>query len=199
MTSNVLREMMEPHLADCHLVDIPASEEELINNIAGCFDSFKPYSMVVLSEIIGLVSQGRKSWLALLSINHTAKAIRLPQHEQKLTEYELVGIAILKRDYGKVYIRPETLGDKISELFVHEEVDFEAEPEFSRKYYVLTNNEENLRKTVAPRFLRIIARFDELEIEIQGKALVVRLRKAFTPEIGKLIAEFVAEINDGEN
>ncbi len=199
MKNGTLITLLSPLLPNYQMTEIPAAEEECINNIAGCFDSFKSYSMVVLSSLIGLFNHGKKSWLALLSITQTTKGIRIPQHQSQLTEYELIGLAILNRDYGKVFIRPETLADKISELFDQAEIDFESEPEFSSKYYLLADNEERLRKTISPHFLRTISKYDDLEIEIQGKALVVRLRKVFTPEIGKQIAEFVGEINDGEN
>ena len=174
-------------------------EEDKINNLVSRFDSLAVYSWVVLSESFELKKQNNISYLALLSINYYQKSVKTPQNEILTTEQELIGVCELRHDYGQVLIRPETLGDKISDLFVHADFDFSFDPDFSKKYYVVASNEERLRLNVTPSFLSVINKFEGLEIEIVGKTLMVRLRKPYSIENGQLIVNFLQGINDGFN
>ncbi len=115
------------------------------------------------------------------------------------SEYEIIGLVTLRKDYGQVLIRPETIADKISEVFIHTDIDFDIDDEFSRKYYVDAGDEDKLRLKISPGFLNVFRNYDGLEAEINGNIMMVRFRKPFTIETGLSIAGFLTEINDGEN
>jgi|GEM_PF-2058967 len=181
------------------LSDVTQSHGAYISNILSHFDSFAEYNMVVLSEIVEIKKGTSSNFLVLLSINYTFKMSKTPQVESSFSDYEIIGIVNLKKDYGKVLIRPETLGDKITEFFHNVEVDFSMDEKFSKKYYVLTNDETKLRTKISADFLKCIRNYEGLEIEISGQVLLVRLRKAYTVENGRIIAGFVEEIGNGKN
>lgn len=69
-------------------------------------------------------------------------------------------------DLGRVFMRPESLSDKISESYHHVEIDFDHSPEFSDKYYVLAEDESRLRAGVTSALLDAIGAIDGLVIEI---------------------------------
>jgi len=96
-------------------------------------------------------------------------------------------------------IRPETIEDKINDLFSHIDIDFDFDKEFSKKYCVLANNESLLRMNISMQFIERINEINDLEIEINDNILIVRLRKQFTPENGEIIAKFITGINNGRN
>lgn len=86
----------------------------------------------------------------------------------------------LKKDFGKAFIRPETFGDKVFEVLIRQEVDFENHKAFSDKYYFYTEeeNEARIRKLANQGFLDTIYRYDDLVIQIVGRRMMVkRLRR----------------------
>jgi hypothetical protein len=180
---------------------LPATdaEEAMVQNHLSSFDSYQEYTMIVISETVKLVKNHNQYFLSLLNMNYSFKGGKTPQNSQEECVYEVIGLTELRKDYGRVLIRPETIADKIAEIFEHVELDFNTDKEFSRKYYVLSNNESKFRMQVTTPFLNCIAKFDNLEIEINGTILIVRTRKPFSYEITKLIADFISEINDGLN
>ena len=139
------------------------------------------------------------SFLLLLSMTFVYKSTKSPQNETRFSEYELIGIATLKKDYGRVLIRPETIEDKINNLFLSTDIDFDFNKGFSKKYYVVANDETKVRKCISNSFLETVRGFSGLEIELDGNILMVRLKKQFTQENGEIITNFLTAINDGYN
>lgn len=169
--------------------------EDMIMN----FESISNYSQVVFSEAIEIKKNHQISSLHLLSITYIYKSSKIPQNESMHSEYELIGIAKLKKDYGRVLIRPETIEDKIINLFFNIDIDFDFNKDFSKKYYVVANDETKVRNCISNSFLETIRRFSGLEIELNSNILMVRLRKQFTQENGEIITNFLTSINDGYN
>lgn len=184
-------------MPNCQFRELNELEIEHIRNIVSSFESFNDYSLVVLSNAVEIKKNQNISFLVLLSITYRTKSIRIPQNETSFTEYELFGLAKLKRDYGRVLIRPEAISDKISDLFMKVDIDFDFDPDFSKKYFVVSDDESKVRNSISKRFLETVRGFNDLEIEIAGSILLVRLRKPFTPENSKVITDFITAINDG--
>ena len=196
---NLINLSLQPFLSNYNLLSAKETEETMVQNHLSSFDSYQEYTMIVISETVKLVKNHNQSFLSLLNINYSFKGRKIPQNTQEECVYEVIGLAELRKDYGRVLIRPETIADKIAEIFEHVELDFNTDKEFSRKYYVLSNNESKFRMQVTTPFLNCIAKFDNLEIEINGTILIVRTRKPFSSEIAKSIADFLSDINNGLN
>jgi len=96
-------------------------------------------------------------------------------------------------------IKPETIEDKINDLFSHVDIDFDFDKEFSKKYYVIVNNESLFRNNISTQFIETIRDVNGLEIEMNDNILIVRLRKQYTAENGEIIAKFITGINNGRN
>ena len=199
MENNLVIDSLTAKLKDCSLKKLSASEEENIVNVISRFNSLVNYSLVLLTEAVEISKNGNVSYLLLLNLNTTFKGVKVPQSESRISEYELIGVAVLKKNYEQVLIRPETIEDKLNDLFAHTDIDFDFDKQFSKKYCVEATNEELLRMNISAHFLEAIREVDGLEIEIDGKILIARLRKPFTPENGELIAKFITEINNGRN
>jgi|GEM_PF-1045332 len=165
----------------------------------GKFKSLKDYNAVYFvqaSEIRGTRGQG---FLAVVSVNstiiHTGSKY---QRKEALTEWEFIGIAKLSTDFGQVYMRPELLHDKINEYFSPLEIDFDFDKEFSKKYFVLTTDEAKLRERVTQNFLSAIRKHRGLEIEIQGKDMLIRLKKRVSTESAETITELLYDLTKKE-
>jgi hypothetical protein len=86
----------------------------------------------------------------------------------------LFGHLELNKDYGVSYIRPESLKDKVLEMFVPVEIDFPEAPEFSSKYYVLSNDKEKFANAVSPSLMRYLLEVEGLEIEFRNNECLFR-------------------------
>lgn len=84
--------------------------------------------------------------------------------------HELVVID-LPVSVGRVLIRPETLGDKVSDWFTKREIDFPEEKQFSRRYYVLAEDDDRARRGLPTKFLQAVGETDRLVIEIDDTLL----------------------------
>jgi hypothetical protein len=199
MNDSIIIDELNSILANCQFRELSEPEVANIENIILHFDSLTNYSQVILSEAIEIKKNQQLSFLLLLSMTFSYKSTKSPQNETRFSEYELIGIATLKKDYGRVLIRPETIEDKINNLFLSTDIDFDFNKGFSKKYYVVANDETKVRKCISNSFLETVRGFSGLEIEIDGNILMVRLKKQFTQVNGEIITNFLTAINDGYN
>ena len=199
MNDSIIINELNSILANCQFRELSEPEVANIENIILHFDSLSNYSQVILSEAIEIKKNQQLSFLLLFSMTFVYKSTKSPQNETRFSEYELIGIAKLKKDYGRVLIRPETIEDKINNLFLSTDIDFDFNKSFSKKYYVVANDETKVRKCISNSFLETVRGFSGLEIELEGNILMVRLRKQFTQENGEIITNFLTAINDGYN
>jgi len=190
---------LKTRFKDCVLRKLTETEEADVVKTLSRFDSLGSYSLALLSEAVEIKKDENSSYLLLLNLHYTFRGTRIPQNETNISEDELIGLVLLKKSYGKVLIRPETMEDKINDLFSHIDIDFDFDKKFSHKYYTESDNEANFRNQISKQFVETIGEFNGLEIEIDDHVLIVRLRKQYTPENGEIIARFVTGINNGRN
>jgi hypothetical protein len=90
------------------------------------------------------------------------------------SEYQIYGVKRLDCNYGNLLIRPETFGDKVSDLFVHKDRDFRGFPKFSKKYYFIDDQTGFGEMFGKPDRLMLIEQFDDLLIEVKGNKLIAK-------------------------
>ena len=110
-----------------------------------------------------------------------------------LEPYSVVSVS-LGVEMGRVYMRPERIGDKVAEWFKKREVDFDEHALFSSKYYVLASDEVKLRKEATRCFLDAIARYDELVIEIVGSTFYAMLPRKVNEADSRVLAELSFDV-----
>lgn len=86
----------------------------------------------------------------------------------------LFGHLKLDKDFGATYIRPESFKDKVLEMLVPVEIDFAEAPEFSSKYYVLSNEKEKFIEVVSHELMRYLSDVDGIEIEFRDNECLFR-------------------------
>ncbi len=158
------------------------------------FEVFKRYFNVSLRDSFLIKQSGCSSYILF-----TENDIRLPHNKSGVTElreYQTWALAYLKRNLGRVLIRPETLVDKIIELIHPIEIDFKEDKAFSDTFYVVANDYEkaiagidrNLRNAVMD------VRENDFVIEIVEHTLIIGSKKPITPDNAVHLAEFVARV-----
>lgn len=90
----------------------------------------------------------------------------------------LIGFNKSSNNYGNAYLRPESIADKISELFEPVELDIDGFKKFNKKYFLLANNKEKFRNAIKPELLDFLTEIDNLEMEFNKTSYIFRLNKA---------------------
>jgi hypothetical protein len=102
----------------------------------------------------------------------------------------LFGYFLMNKKFPKTYIHQETIREKITDLILKSEVDFEHSKEFSKKFYVLTEDKYRLLELLQFKNLDDLALYPEMEIEINGNACLFRSsRKAISLEEATAFAD----------
>jgi hypothetical protein len=115
-------------------------------------------------------------------------------------EYQTWGVTTLKNDFGHILIKPETLLDKIHDLISPVEIDFPDDLEFSKRFYVVTNDATKARAQLKDSFRATITKLSlkDFIIEIVNNKLVIGNRKILEPESAIAFASFMDNLSRTE-
>lgn len=112
-------------------------------------------------------------------------------------EMQCWGYLETKQDYGHLLIRPENLTDKLIELINPAEVDFDDDPFFSKKFYVLSEDPFKTQMMLNSKFRELVKKIPKRDfiIEIRGKQLVITNQKVINPEDVGNFADFLSSLS----
>ncbi|MEO8885087.1 MAG: hypothetical protein ABI367_03430 [Mucilaginibacter sp.] len=158
------------------------------------FEVFKRFFAVNLRDSFLIKHSGCSSYV-LFTENH----IKLPHDKGGISEFcecQIWALAYLKRNLGRVLIRPETLADKIIELIHPIEIDFKEDKAFSDTFYVVANDHEKAVNGIDRNLRNAImdVREDDFIIEIADHTLIIGSKKPITAARAVHLAEFVARV-----
>src|SRR5262249_33376593 len=114
-------------------------------------------------------------------------------------EYQTWGIMNLQNDAGHILIKPETIIDKIHDLINPIEIDFPDDPNFSRNYYVVTNDESKARSEINNSFREQVKKLrgKEFIIEIFRDNLIIGDRKIIDEDSAISFVRFMNDVSTG--
>lgn len=177
------------------VTQVTEEEEATIQQQLSQFDSFQSYQEVFLYGSARINQGDTTSYFTVVSLNYQQETLTAYQVQQSgLTEFTYVGLTRLNKDYGTVFIRPETTTEWVIEWFYPTNVRFEADKDFSKHYRVIADDEALLKEQVTGEFLALIQQYDELSIEIKGKNMMVRFPKGLSVEVAEGIADFLVGV-----
>jgi hypothetical protein len=116
-------------------------------------------------------------------------------------EHQVWGLTYLKHNFGGVFIRRETLTDRLLELVHPHELDFEEDKPFSRTFYVLVNDHAKATAGMNRDFRNAVMdiRDNDFMIEIVDHTLIIGNYDPIIPEKSLHIGEFVERIAEACN
>lgn len=160
------------------------------------FDVFKNYPDINLRGSFVIKYQGNESYIFFIE-KHFRRSGGRGQTLVDCYEYQTWALAYLKKDFGRVLIRKETLADKIIELVHPVELDFDEDKPFSDTFYVLVNDHQKAVEAINRNFRNAVMdiRHDDFVIEIMEHTLIIGDQKPVSPERAVYLAEFVARIS----
>jgi MFS superfamily sulfate permease-like transporter len=113
---------------------------------------------------------------------------RMAQEDYKMTVMHVSELDITIPDFA---LEPERLWTRFSEITFGKDIDFTGHPQFSRKYYLRSDNEEAVRQFFTESLLEFFERYDDIHVEShRNKLLIYKDRSVLdTEEALKLITE----------
>jgi hypothetical protein len=143
------------------------------------FESFRRYQEHYIREAIHV---DRTFKLLIVNVSYVYHAPRGSTLNGE--EFQLWGLAKLKKDFGHLFLKREGVAEKILELFNPLELDFESDAGFSRKYYVLAKDKQKAVETLTAPYREEIknCRVRDFSIEILGDELLIGNYKCLDPE-----------------
>lgn len=183
----------------CAVTGVSDAELRAIARKVNSCEVLRGWGAVDVVEACLLEKDGRKATYAVVVVSRTLEGVTnlgQPCINHDNEAYQLF-LADLGMDPGHLLIRPETLADKVAELFGSIDVDFSDHPEFSKKYFTLAatpDDESRFRENAGSRFLDTIAAREGLHIEVQDGTIAVMTERSINLEDATMLTEFIMEV-----
>jgi len=184
---------------NCHITTLKDSDISKTTRVLRGFEILKGWDDITVAALCSLSRNSRKVKYCILVMDKTTESVgsRGQKYTHHINEAYQLFIVDLKEDLGHISIRPETIIDKISELFGNIDIDFRKHPLFSKRYFVLAatrDDESKFRKQVEGKFLETIAQHKDLRIETKAKKMIVMTGTRINQGDAVKLAEFVFEL-----
>jgi hypothetical protein len=149
------------------------------------FFMFKSLDTPILCESFASTASG----LHVSTVKYHSE-YKMPKIANKGTDIYFFGLLTTKKEYPETYVCRETLREKISNLFVQQDVDFKASKKFSRRFHVITKDKEKLALLLDYKELNEFCDFPNMELELNGKSCLFRCsRLPVSPKEAKRFTE----------
>jgi len=142
------------------------------------FELFRPDEIDHFGPVIKLFDEQKTFYLVFVEVSYKiGTGARYSSYEGR--EYQTWGVMNLRNKYGHVLIKPETILDKIHDLINPIDLDFADDKDFSRHFYVVTNDalKANSLLSVSCRNCVMNTRSMELIIEVIDNQLIIGNKK----------------------
>ncbi|WP_374948317.1 hypothetical protein [Mucilaginibacter sp.] len=178
------------HLRENYRVDVPGYIDFQLEQ----FEVFNHYRNLNTRDAFAIKHTGADSYMLFLEMNPNSKSSKaeLKHHQQ----YQPWALTYLKHNFGRVFIRTETLLDKIREMVFPIELDFKEDKPFSDRFYVLTDDKDKAHAGMTQQFRDAMMLIREIDfvVEIFEHTLIIGNRKPVAPEHACYLAEFVSRL-----
>lgn len=156
------------------------------------FEAFRNCIEINLRASYVMKHERSDSYLLFLETRHKPLAEK-DEVSEDFYLYHTWALAYLKKDFGRVVIRPETLRDKIIELIHPIELDFSEDRAFSNMFYVIVSDVQKAQSGMDRNFRNAVMdiRDNDFIIEIVNHTLIIGSHHPISPNKATHIAEFV--------
>jgi hypothetical protein len=148
------------------------------------FDELKKYRSLFVHKVTELKGK-TGSFIILLVEKHLTIIVqkRNARIEKEIEEVEPILIFSIPQNIGKVYIRKETLADKVADLYTKVDIDFSEYPNFSKNYYVVGETPDQVKRYLPKGLMESLDKIEDMTIEINGNWGLLRPEKNLTENV----------------
>lgn len=156
------------------------------------FEIFRHYSEIKILSCFDVTFENQNFQIAIINLDY--RFIGGKNGDSIVNENQIWGFKKLKQDFDKILIREENYFDKILEFFNETEIDFKDDKEFSDRFFVLTDKENDAQKFLTKEtknLLTSIPKDENFIIEISNDELIIGNRKPLSEINFKQILSFL--------
>jgi len=165
-------------------LEIKRKDSALGVRLLSRFDEVNQYEGLYVHKVTEF--RGTKSSFLIALIEKHLTIIQSKKYgrvKKEIEEVEPVLIFSIPKDIGKIYMRRETVADKVTDLFTKIDIDFAEYPKFSRKYYVAGEHPELVKQHMPKFLIETMEKVEDVIVEINGNWGLVRTEKNLTEEL----------------
>ena len=188
---DLLNELKRQYASSCAPINDFRDKDFDFNEVIWNSILFESYEFNEIFEVLEI--KGQTSFTRMMLVNLTYISTK-GKFRYRLNEVQLIGLKKLNQKFGHLFIRPETVEDKVLEIFTRQELDFKQFPTFSSKYYFLSNDESNGRFFATDTRLNLIEKQHEIQIEVSEDLLIAKYSKKFNAEDFQNMITFLQKI-----
>ena len=113
------------------------------------------------------------------------------------SSYKVRALAILQKDYGKVFIRRKNLIDTIINAFTSISLDFKSDKNFNSKFYVVAEGGENANQLLNQDLREFLLGYaqEKFSINIDNRTLIVEYPDGLDAQKTVKMAEFASTMS----
>jgi hypothetical protein len=148
------------------------------------FDELKNYKSLFVHKVTELNGKN-SSVIVLLIERHLTITVqkRTGVREKDIEEVEPVLLFNNAHDIGRVFIRAETVVDKILDVMIKVDIDFPGYPDFSRNYYVAAEKPELVKEYLSKPLIKTLDKVKGMIVEINGNWGLLRTEMNLTEDV----------------
>lgn len=128
---------------------------------------------------------------AVVSYRHEYPSGRSRVIEQRVGQLVMITLAC---DIGRLWIRPETMSDKLVQWWDEDDLDFADHPQFSHRYHCQSDNATLILLRVPDAVWQAIGKRDAMIIRAQGTNAIVAREGHLDPEHSVEVVELGFEL-----
>ncbi|HVW14173.1 MAG TPA: hypothetical protein VHB54_10130 [Mucilaginibacter sp.] len=160
------------------------------------FEVFRGWTDVSARGSFVIKNARSNCYVLFIEVHKKITNFRSVPPTQDYYEYQIWALAYVKKDFGRVLIRPETLADKLIELVHPVELDFDDDKAFSDTFYVLVNDRWKADIAMDRNFRNVVMdmRHEDVVFEVIDHTLIIGHNKPVSPDASIQLADFVVRV-----
>ena len=124
-----------------------------------------PRNTFITHDAIRVADSGVSAKLCVVEYSGRVSGRRYSSLSEQMPCYSQLVLLELPRPVQRIWIRPETMRDKLTEFFNPREIDLAEHREFSSRYYLLAEQPDEIERQFPRAFWTAVARHDGLLIK----------------------------------
>lgn len=165
--------------------DLIRKPSNIGGNLLIRFEEFKKYKDLYVHKVTEL--KGKNGSFIILLIEKHLTIVK-PKRQggslaEEIEEMEPILIFSIPYNVGKAYIRRETLGDKVTDLILKQDLDFKEYLYFSKNYYFVAEYPQLIKEHLPKGLLEALELVEDLTVEINENWGMIRAEKNLTEDL----------------
>lgn len=150
-----------------------------------------------LAGMLIVQKQIRKSFLIFTKSQSRASKMNWNDRQGSDSSYQVRAFTVLRKDYGKVFIRRKSLIDRLIDAFTAISIVFKNDKAFTSKFYVVADSNERVDELMNQDFRDLIMNFsrEKFLINIVNRTLIVEYAHGLNPQKTANMAELACAMS----